>query len=515
MSENRAKWEVLSAMKSLKISTVSSILFLFCFCVFLIPQVGRAQSSWPVTYKEQVAFKIFASVPQKTAAARAQEAQKALAAAIEAEAPKEPNAPIASYELTGETATLNVRGFFVMTLYEQDATEAGYPDLKSFSEHLTTILGDFVPRQREKAHVQSLFTHLFLSVFLLLIGFVVLRQIHRSFNQFDHLLDERKDSIKPFAMMSETLLTGEALGALLAIGLAIGRVVAYLVTVITVLAVIMGQFSYTRSILLSHVATGIDQVLKGLGSLAAFVPNIIIAFFIFVLAQAGYKVLDLFLKGVRSGRIQWKLVPAHRIQTVRIVMSLLLFIVSAMFILGVLFGSFQTPFETIILAFVAVLLVSLIPSFANWTTGFIAIWRYKIKPGDWLQIGEIHGEVSSIDPGEISLVPLHGGSVTIPMIRTAVEPIVRRAAPTAEFLLEISSSMKLEELVGTVEKMFSENANTDVQIKSFGQGKFAFHIYFDVLTPSELRKMTIKIDNQLNGNGIQILNCNILSSLKG
>ncbi len=216
--------------------------------------------SWPVTYREQVAFSLSESVGGVDARVRAQEASKALASAIEADRPVQEDSPLVEVREERGAALVRVRGYVVAALQEGDAEAAGFPSLEGYAAHIQTLLTDFIPRQMWRAKVQEGFLKIFLSVFFALLGFIVVRQIQRAFDQADHILDERRGSIKPFSILSETLLSGEAVGGLLAFGLVVGRVLAYLLTLVVTTAAILGQFDLTRGLLAEALAGGATSI---------------------------------------------------------------------------------------------------------------------------------------------------------------------------------------------------------------------------------------------------------------
>src|SRR5690606_34355256 len=151
-------------------------------------------------------------------------------------------------------------------------------------------------RERSRLHTQHLASQLFLSIFIALLGFIVLKQINRLFNRADHLLDERRETLKPVSLLSEQLISTQTLGTLLAFSLAVGRILAYLVVAISTVLAIFSQFAFTRSLMRRFFSDLAVQMFKSLQLLLQFIPGLLLALVLLVGLQAALKILDLFLK---------------------------------------------------------------------------------------------------------------------------------------------------------------------------------------------------------------------------
>ena len=307
-------------------------------------------------------------------------------------------------KLGQDSATLLVRGFVVVVLSPADAVAAGFPALNVYSEHLKTVLHDFVIRQDRRAKMQNIFLRIFLCVFFVLLGFLFIRQLSRMFNQLDHVLDEKRGSLHSIAVMSETLISSEALGGLLAFGLAVGRILAFIAVFIATVSAVLGQFDFTRSLMMNSAAKGATQAFEGIGNFVRFLPQLLLAIVLIIGLKAGLRVLDLFLKGVSSGRIDWRLLTLEKIPVARVLGTFILFMLISPLIVASLFGSFGTPFESLILVVAGAVALSAVPVGASYVVSVFLLWKCQVKPGDWIECGSYQGEISKMGLNELGPV---------------------------------------------------------------------------------------------------------------
>jgi hypothetical protein len=509
-------------------------LFIFVFCgTFLVSSdfVGADEShavnevtetvetpsqaaveNWPVTFNEQVAFVLHVPLKSKSGPERAQDARRALKVAIESSEKKSPEAPLVDYEKVEDEVVLHVRGYAVATLTAEDAVAAGARDLDAYAEELTTSLKDFVPRQREKIRIQDFFMHFFLSVFFALMGFLILRQIQKIFDRFDHVIDEKKDSFGSISMMSETFLTGETIGGMVALGLTIGRFLAYGVTIITAVAAVFSQYALTRNLLLNSLGAGARQFFQGFENLVALIPSFLLAVVLIIIFQACLKALGLYSKGVQAERIRWRLVPPHRVRVFRIFLSLLLVLIFAPLILGALFGKFDTPFMTLFLLFSAVVALSLLPFLFNWSVGMMTIWKYNLKPGDWIQVGKVRGEIAQIELDEISVVPEGGGSIRLPMVRLAFEALHRQPAPKTRLLLEVLEAHDPKILIDQLRLFFPKAEDVQIRLISYAADRISLSIALETLNEEAVQQVLLELPSFCRQQKLLLSRCEVLKN---
>ena len=112
---------------------------------------------------------------------------------------------------------------------------------------------------------------------------------------------------------------------------------------------------------------------------------------------------------------------------------------------------FGTPVEVLALGLGVTLLVSAIPLVAAYIAGISLLWRGNLRPGDWVQVGDIAGEVTQIAFHEIRLVPEGGGVVDVPSLYLLLRPLRRlRDAPEVALDVTIARDRPARELVNAM-----------------------------------------------------------------
>jgi hypothetical protein len=487
--------------------------FLICLALFSLGLAAaepslQAKIDWPITYNEQTAFTLTESIGEKTPAQRAHLASQALTSAIESEMAKKEGVDV---QVQDQSATIYVRGFVVAVVYPQDAVAAGFPTLNDYSEHLKTVLQAFVSRQIAKGRMQNLFVRIFLSVFFALIAFVVIRQLKVIFDRFDHVLDEKRTSLGPVALMSETLLSGEVIGGSLAIALAIGRLVAYAAVLIAALAIIFGQFELTRHLLVKIAGSGMSQIVSSVDALLSAIPNLLVTALLVVTLLIALRGLDLFSKGLSSGRIRWRLVSGERIPLVRVFGTLVVVLVLVPLILASLFGRFHTPWETILIVLMACAGLAAVPLGAAYAVGALLVWKSALHPGDWIVVGGACGEISYIGFGEIAIIPIEGGSLTIPMLSLLVKSVHRVQRPGGFRLrLELRMAKTVNETLQVAGDLFAGKLDVEMEIAELHQDKVVVTLFTSNLRADTRRQLMQTIAGGMNSGKIDVIHCRFL-----
>lgn len=395
----------------------------------------------PLTFHESFAGKD----PRK----RAKEATSALENALE-HSDKSENDAAVTVRIEGEVAVVRIGKILVTTLHEADAQRDGLT-LERYAERMEGNLRAFVEEQRQRKAIQLFVLHVFLSVFFGVLGFLTLRFLRTAFDRWDSSLDRRRGSLEAISILRVPVISGEALGGSLAFGLAVGRVTAYVSAVIATFGAILGQFDATRPLLSRLVSWSAGPVLRGVETVVSAVPGVILAAVLFVGVRAGLRVLNLLLDGVSSKQIVWKKLPPARVPVFRVVVSALTVVIAGPLLVSAAFGQFGTPLEWLALGVGGVLLLASVPALASFTIGVIVLWRDNVRPGDWVQVGVVSGEVTHLSLGELSLVPEGGGTIGIPMLYLLWHPLRRlREAPEVSFELTVRRDRPAKDLVQVV-----------------------------------------------------------------
>lgn len=432
----------------------------------------------PVLFREKPAFFIFYvnEADKESAVARARKASAAIDKAIKSKGVFEDQSKLVELILlNSDEAMIKVRGYKVIDLSQSDALAAQKRSVQELGENLKEELEDFVQIALSRQEVQRGALQFFLAVFFALMGFVTFRYVHQLFDRAEGLLEERRESFKPLALLSETLVSGQTLGGLLAFSIVVGRMLAYMFILLTTLAAILGQFVATRKIMTNFFTGVVTQLVRGLQALLEAIPGLLLASALVLGLQLAVKILDLFLKGVRSGRISWSFLNVQRIPVIKFWGLALIFSIFGPLIVASVFGQFHTPIELILIIGAAIFILSQLPMLVSMAVGSFIIWQDYIKLGQWVRIGPFSGEVTDISAHKITLVPEEGGRIFVPMFVLLYQPCVeRKNTPQAEFRFTIQRLSSLENTLKTLEAIFSKKLNVDLFCLSISANEFRF-----------------------------------------
>jgi small-conductance mechanosensitive channel len=397
---------------------------------------------------EELSTPLSFSVPSqgKDPRRRASEASAAFKAALRAEAPKD--APAAQVVQQDGVAIVKVRGRTVATLTIADAIAAGAVSMETFAEERETRLVEFVENYESRHSLQQLAFHIFFSVFLCVLAVLALRGLNAAFRRADAAVEDRAATIKPLVVFDVPLLSSDAMRGILATALVVGRVVSVVVVVVAATAGVMAQFERTRPLLESLASAAGRPILTGLEALVTAIPGLVLAALLVLLLQGGLRFARLLLDGVAAGRVKSVLVRPQRAPITRVVVTGAATLLALPLLVGAAFGRFGTPFETLALMAAGVVFVGAIPTLSSLAVGVVATWRGVIKPGDWVEVGGVSGEVSAVGLTELVLVPAGGGTVVVPMIMLAYKPLLRSAKqPQLEHLVRVCRDEKAAVLI--------------------------------------------------------------------
>lgn len=433
-----------------------------------------------IVFREKTIFKIYyKNEKQKNQTLnRAAKATAALEEAMNANTPLEPDSPQASVNFnTKHQLEVRVRGYKIAEFTNEDRAAAGYKSLKDYQEALLTELNIFVGNEFKRLQIQKLSLKFFLSVFFALLGFLSLRQARVFFNSADLNIEEKRESLKPMTFMSETLISSQALGGFFALFLVFGRVLTYFVVTLATAAAILGQFTTTRNAMGNALSKIFSDSLAYLQSMLEFLPGLVLAVILLFLWNISIKILDLFLRGVRSGRISWSFLQANRIAIVRFWGISLLSLLFFPLILASLFGRFNNPLEFVVIACAIILCISTLPILISVTAGSFILWFGQIKPGQWIKIGKTIGEVADVSLFKITLIPPNGGRIFIPMFQLLYQSYTEMGFDyQREFHFKIERHMSLEDSISKVQGLFPTKLNVNIKCLSLSGNEYKLSI---------------------------------------
>lgn len=452
--------------------------------VSIPPNDSTSQSDYQsVVFREKPVLKLFYKNESQASdvLAKARQASAQLESAMNAADPLEPNSKLVDVIIQkDQSLDVRIRGYRIITLSSEDRKAAGFNNAQDYKEALYTDLNHFVSEEFQRLHIQKIALQFFLSVFFALMGFVIFHQARMFFNRADLMIEEKRESLKPIVLLSETLISSQTLGGLFALFLVIGRVASYVIILLTTLGAILGQFTVTRTAM-SHVMAEIfTQGLKSLQSLLEALPGLLLAVILLFCWNLSLKILDLFLKGVRSGRISWSFLQEYRISVVRFWGTALSCVVFFPLIIASLFGRFDTPIETILIGAALILLLATLPILISIAAGSFMLWQGGLALGQWIKLSKIQGEIADISLHKITIVPEEGGRIHIPMSQLLFKGFTeKREYNKREFLFKVERLTPLESTLEKIETLFRDK-NIEVSVACLSLSSSMYHLALTV-----------------------------------
>ncbi|MEM7403105.1 MAG: hypothetical protein AAF310_03740 [Myxococcota bacterium] len=385
----------------------------------------KQKNLFAVTYEDKPVFYLAArdAATKMSGKRRAQQASQNLTLAIQAVHATGDSGLVSFERNNKDTVTVFVRGYRITALITKDATAQGFASLKDYEAHVHTRLAGFVPMEMRRQFWQKRVLHIFLAVVFVLLGIALLRQVPRLFDRADELVFEKRGSLSSLTLLGFPLLSGQALGGLLAFSSTVGRAFSYLSVLVATLAAVLGQFDSTRLVLSQLAYSMVGPVVRGLQSTVALVPILMLVGIMLLGLHAALRVLRLLLDAMADGRYPYKGMTVARIAVLRVVLPALAIGATSLLVLALLFQRYHTPFEVIVLQLCAAVCLASVPLLARWVCGCYLLWKNIIRPGEWVQIGQVQGEVSAVSVGTIQLVPQQGGSIDVSPLYAVLHPV--------------------------------------------------------------------------------------------
>ncbi len=399
----------------------------------------------PIEFREKPVFYLYSPAKlEPLARKRASELSRNLKLALDISTPMS-GPPLELKASFDGAIEIKVRGTVVGRLEPNDTTYAGYSSTASYIEFLRTGLSGLVDSERRRQSIQQWSLHFFMTVFFLLLGLLAFRQVSKFFDRADKLLDEKKDSLSPISFLSETVISEQTLGGVLAIALLMGRILSSVLILSATLLLILGQFESSRTWMTQVITNLGDHVILGFQSFLFFFPKILLGALLVFVGHIGLKALALYLNGIESGRIHWKLISPHRSPIVRFWGGILIVGLITPLFLATLMGGFGSPIETW-LTRLAIILVALGlgPYFLSLTYGSILLWQDHLPIGTQCKFAKSVGVIRRRTLDALYVEDLNGQVTRIPFILLAFVPVTKLPNANKSMRIEMIGDAKTE-----------------------------------------------------------------------
>jgi small-conductance mechanosensitive channel len=393
-----------------------------------------------VRLKDERVLALRAARAGEPPAARARRASEALARALE----DSPDAT-ARVEVRGDTAAIHVGRVTVLELGPEDVAAEGAVGLEALANSHASRLDRALSAERRRARIASWVFDVSMVVFSGLLVFLLLGKLGDLDRRAAAWLRARPGHVPAARLHGVELVSGEALGRALAVGVRAGRWLLALAVAWGWIVFSLSLFGPTRGtgLLLGRVVvTPALSILSRIGgSLPVWVGAALAAALLWMLLRG----VRLFFRSVARGETHVSWIPADVAEAAGAVVRVALVVLAAVFAAPVLTGTDQGTLAHVGTAALAAVALAAVPALANAAAGLPRLLGRTYRPGATAELGRARGVVRSVDLLHVELEAENGDRVLVPHLAALAAPVRLAAGPVpVRFELAVDPGAGLE-----------------------------------------------------------------------
>jgi small-conductance mechanosensitive channel len=370
----------------------------------------------PVQLGDDVLFAIRVPRGGKTAAQRAGEATRALAAAAH-----EAKADV-RFQRKDDVAIVMVGQAPIVQLSADDAKAAGDSSLDVHVASVTAALREGLANERRREARSKAVFSISLLVFFGLIVFYLVRKIGEFAERARLWVDENGERVLAVRVQKIEVVSPATVKSTAVVGLSVAKWFAQFGIIYAWLLVVLSRFEATREYterLTGFVLTPLSQLMTRIATgLPVLVVLTVAGFAVFVLVRF----IGLFLRSVerRETSVAWLsadlAAPASALLRAAVVLAALVFL--APLVTGNPEGALARSGSIVILA----LGLAATPTFATAVLGAILLFGRRLRPGQRVRIGNYSGRIASIGLLDVRLEDAAGAELRVPHLYSLYQP---------------------------------------------------------------------------------------------
>jgi small-conductance mechanosensitive channel len=366
---------------------------------------------------DDVLFAIRVARGGKTAAQRAADATKALAAAAH-----EAKAADVRVQRRDDTAIVMVGQTPIVQLTAEDAKAAGDSSLDVHVAAVTSALREALESERRREALAKTVFSISLLVFFALIVFYLVRKIGEFAERARVWVDQNGERVLAVRVQKIEVVSPATLKSTAEVGLIVAKWLAQIGIIYAWLVVVLSMFEATRGYterLTGFVLTPLSQLMTRMATgLPVLVVLGIAGFAIFVLVRF----IGLFLGSVerRETAVAWLspdlAAPTSALVRAGVVLAALVFL--APLVTGNPEGALARSGSIVIMA----LGLAATPTFATVVLGSILLFGRRLRTGQRVRIGRYGGRIVSIGLLDVRLEDAEGAELRVPHLYSLYQP---------------------------------------------------------------------------------------------
>jgi small-conductance mechanosensitive channel len=371
----------------------------------------------PVQLGDDVLFAIRLPRGGKTAAQRAGDATRALAAAAH-----EGKAADVRVQRKDDVAIVMVGQAPIVQLSAEDAKAAGDSSLDVHVAGVTAALREGLEGERRREALAKTVFSISLLVFFGLIVFYLVRKIGEFAERARLWVDEHGERVLAVRVQKIEVVSPATVKSTAVVGLSVAKWLAQIGIIYAWLVVVLSLFEATRGYterLTGFVLTPLSQLMTRMATgLPVLVVLSIAGFAVFVLVRF----IGLFLGSVerRETTVTWLAsdlaAPTSALVRAAVVLAALVFL--APLVTGNPEGALARSGSIVILA----LGLAATPTFATAVLGAILLFGRRLRTGQRVRIGRYGGRIASIGLLDVRLEDAGGAELRVPHLYSLYQP---------------------------------------------------------------------------------------------
>ncbi|MBL9024717.1 MAG: mechanosensitive ion channel [Myxococcales bacterium] len=382
------------------------------------PQAPSPEPAAEVRLGETVAFTLRTSGGGKSAAERASAASKALKAAFETAGPEDVHV-----ERSADIAIVYLGQAPIVQLTAGDASVAGDASLDVHADAVAARLKSAVVAEKQRTALANRIFAVCLVVFFAVVVLYLWRRIGDFAERANGWLEDNPHRVPELRVRSLMILNPAAFRSGLALAISVGKWVGQLTLVYLWLVAGLSFFETTRPYT-DRINGIILQPFLALASrVAGSLPiTVVVAIAVLVVAIV-FRVVGLFFESVRDGSTELEWLTPELARPTSILVRAGLVLVTLIFAAPVLTGNPTGALATGgVLGLGAIGLAS-VPLVASCVVGAVAVYGKRLRPDEYVRIGEQTGRVVEVGLLDVTLEDAEGSELRVPHLYALTRPL--------------------------------------------------------------------------------------------
>ncbi len=398
-------------------------------------EADAGASAGPVEVKvhDRVVFVIHGARGNKTAAARAKDASKALESILEHEG----DIPEARVEERADTTSVFVGEIPIVTFGVEDARAAGEESTKVLAAHVAALVQDTLRSEKRRAAIAAAVFSFSLLIFSGLITFLLLRRTNDLSHRAAVFLREQPERLPAIRLGQIEVLSRGTVRGSFGVAIALGHRLLQVAIVYAWLIIALSLFDATRGY--TERLTG--YVLLPLSSLAnrtgATLPVLVVAAIAVLAVSILVRFIGLFFEAVERGETQLEWLPQDLARPTSVLLRGALVLVALVLGSPLVTGTDDGALSRVGVVALVALGAAAVPILATGAVGVAYVFGRRFRVGDFVESAGRVGQVKETTLLELRLEDAMGCELRVPHLLTLVRP-TRVLGPSLLVSLEVT-----------------------------------------------------------------------------